>query len=302
MRCTILLHSSTGNTRLLARLALSLLQDRGHACALHDIVREPTAPDLEQTELLVVACPTMYFRPTLAMERFVDRLAAPSGSPRPALLLGTASGEPGAHFELLTRQLRPKGWIVLGAHWAMMPTNWPPHRRVASPFAVAGPLAARVARAAPASRLLLALTWPDLGVPGEGGPRRLERFLDAMLSRATDLSSAPEPEALHRGLPGLAALGRRMRPEMMRKATDPRIDATRCSACGTCVEVCPVECITRADEDAVPTVGQGCTGCWSCYNHCPEGAIDGWWSPGGRYRYGAPPPELRRLFRPRGEG
>jgi len=295
MNCTLLLHSTTGNTRLLARLARTLLEERGHACAIHDIVKRAEPPGLEQTELLIVAAPTMYFRVTHAMERFVAGLA-PVDGPRPALLLGTCAGEPGAHFELLARDLRPKGWAVQGAHWEMMPTNWPPHRRFARPFALGAPVAQKIGRLLPASRPLLSLAFPDVGVPLE--PReRLERFLERTLARTGEPSEAPAPETLHRALPGMAELGRFMKVEMMRKATDPSIDAGRCSRCGTCVSVCPVGCITRSDEEAVPVVGHSCTGCWACFNHCPEGAISGWFSPAGACQYRAPAREVRRLFR-----
>lgn len=295
MNCTLFLHSTTGNTRLLACLARTILEERGHDCPIHDIVKQPEPPALQDTDLLIVAAPTMYFRVSYAMERFVAGLA-PVGGPRPALLLGTCSGEPGAHFELLARDLEPKGWVTVGAHWEMMPTNWPPHRRFARPFALAEPLAAQVARISPAVRALLALTWPDVGVPVEP-KRRLERFLERVLDRASAVSDAPAPETLHKGLPGMAQLGRKMKVEMMRKATDPRVDAGRCNRCGTCVAVCPVGCITRSDDEAVPVVGQSCTGCWACFNHCPEGAIAGWFSPAGMCQYRAPARAVRRLFR-----
>lgn len=299
MNCTLLLHSTTGNTKLVARYAAAHLERAGHTCEIHDIVRHPNPPALEQTELLIVAAPTMYFRVSHAMERVVAALPRPSGGPRPALLLATASGEPGAHFELLAGQLQARGWVTLGSHWLMMPTNWPPHRNVARLAALAAPLAAKLARVLPASRALLALSWPDLGVPSSAAPGRLGRFLDAMIARAAaGPSPAVDPASLHRGLPGAAALGRRMTPEMMRKATDPRVLSRRCRCCGTCVSVCPVGCITRTSEDEVPRVGAGCTGCWACFNHCPEGAIDGWFVSAGVGQYRAPEPSLRQLFRP----
>ena len=50
------------------------------------------------------------------------------------------------------------------------------------------------------------------------------------------------------------------------------VDIARCTGCGACVEVCPVEAIAlvdgkaRVDEDA-------CTGCGACVDACPERAI-----------------------------
>jgi len=300
MNCTLLLHSTTGNTRLLARHAAAVLERAGHTCQIHDIVKDPETPDLAQTDLLLVAAPTMYFRVSYAMELFVARLPAPAdGGLRPAVLLGTAGGEPGAHFELLARQLHELGWITLGAHWVMMPNNWPPHRRVARPLASAEPLAAKIAQLVPLSRWLLALAWPDLGLPADSAPAQLERFLLQMLRRAGAgaLSRAPAPEALHHGMPGLAALGRRIDVEMMRKATAPRVLTRRCGHCGSCVKVCPVGCVSRADEQSAPVFGDTCTGCWACYNRCPDNAIIGWGVPVGAGQYRSPPVALLRLFR-----
>jgi NAD-dependent dihydropyrimidine dehydrogenase PreA subunit len=50
------------------------------------------------------------------------------------------------------------------------------------------------------------------------------------------------------------------------------IDVQRCTGCGACVEVCPVEAIALANERAHidPEI---CTGCDACIDACPEGAI-----------------------------
>ena len=64
MNVLILLHSVTGNTRLLARYAASCIGQAGHDCRLHDIVEKPAPPGLGKVWLLEIACPTMYFRPT----------------------------------------------------------------------------------------------------------------------------------------------------------------------------------------------------------------------------------------------
>ena len=49
------------------------------------------------------------------------------------------------------------------------------------------------------------------------------------------------------------------------------IDIQRCTGCGTCVEVCPVEAITLANGRAHIN-HETCTGCKACVNACPEGA------------------------------
>ena len=50
------------------------------------------------------------------------------------------------------------------------------------------------------------------------------------------------------------------------------VDVARCTGCGACVEVCPVEAIALVDGKA-RVDEETCTGCQACVNRCPEGAI-----------------------------
>ncbi|MFH0809849.1 MAG: electron transfer flavoprotein subunit alpha [Pseudomonadota bacterium] len=49
------------------------------------------------------------------------------------------------------------------------------------------------------------------------------------------------------------------------------IDDNKCTGCGTCVEVCPFGAITVVEDKAV--VGDGCTLCGSCAEACPFDAL-----------------------------
>jgi len=49
------------------------------------------------------------------------------------------------------------------------------------------------------------------------------------------------------------------------------VKADLCNACGTCVEICPVECITLGDIAVVDA--DECIDCGLCEDECPEGAI-----------------------------
>ena len=50
------------------------------------------------------------------------------------------------------------------------------------------------------------------------------------------------------------------------------IDEEKCTACGACVEVCPVEALKLVDDKAKvdPDV---CIDCGTCVDECPVGAI-----------------------------
>ena len=298
MNCTILLHSTTGNTRLVTKYAAARLEKRGVTVRIHDIVRHPEMPDLSDCDLLGVSCPTMYFRGTLAMEYFLDRLPAASPAPKPAFLLATASGQTGAHFPIQAEQLRPNGWVTMGARFVPCVDNWPIARtltRPARPFLALGALANRWL---PPLSELLGFLWPELGDPEKVHREQVKVFVDEMVRRAssgTPLDSF-RPLGMTVQTPILGKIGRMMTADKMASSTRVRIVPKACSRCGVCVNVCPVGCIWRDDADDVPQVGTGCTGCWACFNHCPEGAISGLAAPRGSGRYPGPSREMRSLF------
>ena len=53
------------------------------------------------------------------------------------------------------------------------------------------------------------------------------------------------------------------------------IDPERCTRCGKCIRLCPVENIRFAEEDAggFPEFQGSCNLCLRCYNFCPEQAV-----------------------------
>ena len=50
------------------------------------------------------------------------------------------------------------------------------------------------------------------------------------------------------------------------------VDAEKCTACGACVDVCPVEAITM-NEDVAVVDAENCTDCGACADECPTEAI-----------------------------
>lgn len=299
MKIHILLHSSTGNTRLMTRWAARRLELAGHEVTVQDIVREREIPRLDEVDLLGVSCPTMYFRPTVAMERFVARLPDAAPGPRPAFLLATAGGDTGSHFAILAEILARKGWITLGARFVQFVDNWPPHQRLGLALNTAFPLVEALVRRNESARWWLHWMFPNIGEPQLHQRTGLGNFLDDLLRQAASghLEPARDLRELDRGWTLFKVIGRLMTVNEMRLATGIRLDEARCDACGTCVTVCPVDCLTRPDKDAIPTVGPDCTGCWACFNHCPEGAISAWACDHGAGRYQGPSREARELYR-----
>ena len=50
-----------------------------------------------------------------------------------------------------------------------------------------------------------------------------------------------------------------------------KVDKDKCSGCGACVDICPVQAIKIDSEKAV--INQECVECSVCISQCPQEAI-----------------------------
>lgn len=55
----------------------------------------------------------------------------------------------------------------------------------------------------------------------------------------------------------------------------PVIDSKKCNACGTCVEICPMEIFVKEGDKVKvnPKKESECIGCRACEVQCPKEAI-----------------------------
>ena len=53
----------------------------------------------------------------------------------------------------------------------------------------------------------------------------------------------------------------------------PEIDTDECTACGSCVDACPMGVLEIEDEVAKVVDEESCIGCSECLDTCPTGAI-----------------------------
>jgi heterodisulfide reductase subunit A len=56
-------------------------------------------------------------------------------------------------------------------------------------------------------------------------------------------------------------------------AITSQVDQTKCSGCGTCIDVCPYSAIRKNDKGLAETIAVVCKGCGVCGATCPEKAI-----------------------------
>jgi MinD superfamily P-loop ATPase len=70
---------------------------------------------------------------------------------------------------------------------------------------------------------------------------------------------------------GLEAMRERGVPMVISSGFVAQVDADRCSACGTCAEVCPFGAVTVDGASHVDTAA--CMGCGVCESQCPQKAI-----------------------------
>ena len=53
----------------------------------------------------------------------------------------------------------------------------------------------------------------------------------------------------------------------------PQADAQKCTACGTCVDQCPVGALSMDDHDLPRVAAETCITCFCCQEICPEKAM-----------------------------
>ncbi|MBR9691764.1 4Fe-4S binding protein [Candidatus Woesearchaeota archaeon] len=51
------------------------------------------------------------------------------------------------------------------------------------------------------------------------------------------------------------------------------IISDKCTNCGTCIEICPVDVFSKEDGKVVVKKASDCIGCRACEVQCPEEAI-----------------------------
>lgn len=233
MRVAICYYSGSGNTELACERIAARLDAE---VDLVDVVRETR--DLSAYDAVGFACSTDFWS---MPQLFAEYLAAlPNHSGKPAFVFNTCGLRSGLTLVHLAEAVSARGFVVVGAHTMRMAESYPP-------------------------MMALGLGFKDR--PNAADVRKLDAFADRL---AAALAVPPVPVRIRtRWYDGLGVTPARTtaRTDMGEK----RVDAERCTECGTCARSCPYAAIVL---DPKPVFDESrCYGCWRCYNRCPERAI-----------------------------
>lgn len=309
MKALVLLHSATGNTRLVTKYAARRLADHGVEAQVHDVGRRREAPSLDGVEMVGVAFPTMYFWPTLPILRAIDALPRPA-RPTPAFVLSTAAGDPGAALTIAVERLQARGYLPVAGHWVIASSSYPLHR-AAMRFLDTAPVVRGVNRPVEEALRVVWRRWPAVrpwvGVAWHRASETLpvdrdalDRFLASVAEQAraivVDGAQAPPPDLRGQVIAALDRMGRMYPLEKPVGAAGLRFLHAACTRCGACRKACPTGCVV-AEEGGLPRFTTDCVGCFACYNACAHGAVAAALTPPARGRYPGPSPEMRSVFR-----
>lgn len=120
------------------------------------------------------------------------------------------------------------------------------------------------------------LVFPDNSIiyptPSEKIPVLLENAelqLEAVIQSILSKEKGPHPSK-NLGLQVVSNIALKLAVPFL-GFKDLQINSEKCSQCGLCSKVCPVENITHTGD--YPHMNQQCEMCFACLHHCPEEAI-----------------------------
>ncbi len=228
--------SGTGNTLLVARKTAETLRQHDVTVGLHRI-ETSKAVDVPGDGLLGIGFPVAAQGTYPCVWEFLDQL--PAGNGRHVFMFDTLMMFSGGIVGPVKKLLTAKGYVPVGAVEVIMPNNIFPRK-----------------------------------VDEEKNERARERGMRAAETFVRDLL---EGRARWGRVPVISDLmGSFSRAnwvwKVMKGPFGLSVNVDKCSKCGLCVKLCPVDNI-QVDEEKTPTIGDRCNFCMRCYAFCPERAI-----------------------------
>jgi ferredoxin/flavodoxin len=114
--------------------------------------------------------------------------------------------------------------------------------------------------------------WGNVDAPSEREMTAFKQFIARLIEQLGTLQ-AGQPVSRAKIKIGLFnSLLRPKSPARARREMGPlSVEETLCTGCGTCANSCPYGAIKLAAQPVFD--GERCCGCWTCFNRCPQRAI-----------------------------
>lgn len=240
----IICFSGTGNSRRVARELKKSLGDDILEINAELLRTLDTKPQLKNAgQRIVWVFPVYAWGLPEVVERVMKTVVIPSSADIDHWMVCTCGDDIGHTQQLWREVCRGRGWRPMSAFSVAMP-----NRYVFLPgFKFDDPSVAE-------SKL-------------DAMPGRVARIAQAILAERRSADVVVEG-----AMPGLKSDV--LRPLFNKFLVSPKgfkVDPKRCTACGTCVKVCPLDNVELCDSK--PQWGSNCTFCTACFFFCPQKAI-----------------------------
>jgi len=249
MRALIIFYSVTGTTRRVAGSIAEGLRASGVDVSEHEL-REGPAPDAREFDIVGIGLPVHWYRMPTPVRDAIHALGDLSG--RAAFLFVLNATYRGAALNRARSALRRARAREIGVFVCRGEGRFLGYSRLGYQFSPGHPNDGDLTAAYEFGH----------GLPAAYRAVQHEESVSAVpLDRPTHWVYAVE-RAL--GSPWLA---RHLYARFF------RVDATRCTRCGTCARICPSHNIAW-ERGRLPVWGRDCVMCLTCAEVCPESAID----------------------------
>jgi ferredoxin/flavodoxin len=245
MKCNIIYHSSTGNTKFGAEIIRRQIQKGGGECDLTKIA-EATTEQLEKYDIIGIASPVYSLQPACNVTECLNQL--PSLPGKYGFVFITYGIYPANTIATLAQFLRAKGISLLAVKAMRAEESFTPIR---FPGFI-----------------------PSKGRPTDYDVMLVRNFANELIQRYTlaregyDFSS----ELIFSRSAALDSLTSLFTKDIMRRMMGRVVvEKTRCVQCGLCAANCPTEAIKLIPFPVIDN--NKCMGCWGCINICPYDAI-----------------------------
>jgi len=229
--------SGTGNTLFIVKEIKKLLEARNLAVKIFPIeTTDPGKIDHKALQGFVIPVAGQGTYPFLW--RFFKELPAAEGVP--CFFVDTLAMYSGGILGPVKKILKKKGFIPLGAKEIIMPFNFQQKR-------------------IPEEKNQKIIT---------AGKQKIRKFIDLLINHGEKWIDIP----LYSDFLSIFFKYESM-IKLWKKLLPYSIDPEKCTKCGICVRLCPVQSLMAAGRNAVPEQSDKCVLCHRCFSYCPSHAI-----------------------------